>query len=546
MRGELLEGRYRLEERLGGGGMGEVWSALDVKMQRPVAAKLVQAVRGMDEAEVEKRFTHEVRSAANLPHRHTVTVHDCGEALLSGRRMLYLVMERLDGRTLAQAFLDRAPAPAPWYDVVDWACQIAAALTAAHERGIVHRDIKPQNVILTESGVIKVLDFGLAKFLSETLRVAELTATGAGLGTPLYMSPEQCRGDRAIDHRADLYSLGCLLYEGLAGHPPFTASSTHGMLYKQIYEAPVPLSEAVAGIPVRVTDLVMRLLAKSPQDRPAEAAAAIAEMRAALDEHRRATVVTREDKTKVVQALADAQALARFVTEEAQTQAARVRARAEQDAAAWRAEAEEILDRARIREERAAAAAHEAERKLARAREEAEAAETLRARLGEAKEAGRLALNEAEARRVAADALFEETRAKAAQAAADFETGLAKRREQSARDLAARQAKAERRLAEIEHRAEQLRLEAEKLRTEAEWRARQTVETAQHRAGELVAEAQQEADRMQGDAAREQAEIDAEREVVVARLENLRNLLTSRRGSVQRPLEQQESQQVTR
>lgn len=229
MRGELLEGRYRLEERLGGGGMGEVWSAQDVRMLRPVAAKLVHTVPGMASTEVEQRFTHEVRSAANLPHRHTVTVHDCGETLLVGRRTLYLVMERLDGRTLAAAFRDSAPVP--WYDVVHWAAQIAAALSAAHQRGIVHRDIKPQNVVLTEGGVIKVLDFGIAKFLGDTLRVAELTATGAGLGTPQYMSPEQCRGDRRIDHRADLYSLGCLLYEGSQDgrpscRPPRTGCST--------------------------------------------------------------------------------------------------------------------------------------------------------------------------------------------------------------------------------------------------------------------------------------------------------------------------------
>ncbi|MFG2972017.1 protein kinase [Streptomyces sp. NPDC048331] len=276
MRGELLDGRYRLEERLGGGGMGEVWAAEDLRMRRPVAVKLVRTVPGTAAAEVEQRFTHEVRSAANLPHQHTVTVHDCGEAVLSGGRLLYLVMERLDGRTLAQVFRGAGSAASAggaggaaavsWYDVADWARQIATALGAAHERGIVHRDIKPQNVMLTGTGVIKVLDFGLAKFLGETLRLADLTATGTAMGTLAYMSPEQCRGDSGIDHRTDLYSLGCLLYEGLTGQPPFTNPAPHALLYQQVYESPPPLAPGTA--PAGITDLVMFLLAKHPAHRP--------------------------------------------------------------------------------------------------------------------------------------------------------------------------------------------------------------------------------------------------------------------------------------
>ncbi|MER7507700.1 protein kinase [Streptomyces lavendulae] len=283
MRGELIEGRYRLEERLGEGGMGEVWSALDVRMMRPVAAKLVRTVPGMDPAEVERRFTHEVRSAANLPHRHTVTVHDCGETFLAGRRLLYLVMERLDGSTLAQLFRD--PRPVPWYDIANWAGQIAAALSAAHARGIVHRDVKPGNVMLTGTGVIKVLDFGLAKILGETLRVSDLTVTGTAMGTFAYMSPEQCRGDSAIDHRADLYSLGCLLYEGLAGRPPFTSAEAYALLYQQVNEQPRPLPAGRA--PAGLMDLVMHLLAKDPAHRPPDAATVVHETDRLLAAHRR-------------------------------------------------------------------------------------------------------------------------------------------------------------------------------------------------------------------------------------------------------------------
>lgn len=267
MRGELLGGRYRLGERLGGGGMGEVWAAEDVRMRRPVAAKLVDVVPGRYADQVERRFVHEVRSVANLPHRHTVTVHDCGEDLVAGRRTLYLVMEHVDGRDLRAVF-HSGPRPA-WYEVVDWAGQIGSALVAAHARGILHRDIKPQNAMLTGDGVVKVLDFGLAKILRDSLRLGELTASGTALGTLPYMSPEQCRGDRGIDHRTDLYSLGCLLYEGFTGRPPFTNPAPHALLQQQLYEAPHPLTDRNApGVPPGIADLVASLLAKDPAHRP--------------------------------------------------------------------------------------------------------------------------------------------------------------------------------------------------------------------------------------------------------------------------------------
>ncbi|MFF4366046.1 protein kinase [Streptomyces sp. NPDC001594] len=433
MQGELIDGRYRLETRLGGGGMGEVWSALDTRMLRPVAAKLVHAVPGMDTTQVEHRFMHEVRSAAALPHRHTVTVHDCGETLLAGRRYLYLVMERIDGETLANLF--RGPTPVPWYDVAHWGGQIAAALSAAHKLGIVHRDVKPQNVMLTATGVIKVLDFGLAKFLGETLRVADLTVTGTAMGTFAYMSPEQCRGDSGIDHRADLYSLGCLLYEGLAGHPPFTNAAPHALLYQQVHEQPRPLPAGRA--PAGLTDLVMHLLAKDPAHRPPDAATVVREVDRLLAAHRR------PPHQPPAPAPGGATELDRLRAE-AEREIAELRERATRDVMAVRAAAQQ----------------------------------------------------HAAARRQEADELFEETRNKAAQAASDFETALARRREQSERDIALRQARAEKRLAEIEHRAEQLRLEAEELRTETERRARQTLETAQGQAVDILADANAKAERI--------------------------------------------------
>ncbi|MFE3763298.1 protein kinase [Streptomyces sp. NPDC059104] len=359
MRGELIEGRYRLEERLGEGGMGEVWSALDVRMMRPVAAKLVRTVPGMAPAQVEKRFTHEVRSAANLPHRHTVTVHDCGETVLAGRRLLYLVMELLDGSTLAQLFRD--PRPVPWYDIANWAGQIAAALSAAHARGIVHRDVKPGNVMLTESGVIKVLDFGLAKILAESLEVsAVLTATGTAMGTIAYMSPEQCRGDSAIDHRADLYSLGCLLYEGLAGRPPFTSAEPYALLYQQVHEQPRPLPEGRA--PAALTDLVMHLLAKDPAHRPPDAATVVRETDRLLSAHRQPSGVPRGEDGAAQAARMRAEAEreiaelrervaheVRAVREQAAQDAARLRVTMARKEEAARREADALLARARAR-----------------------------------------------------------------------------------------------------------------------------------------------------------------------------------------------------
>ncbi|MFJ4779182.1 protein kinase [Streptomyces sp. NPDC088762] len=464
MQGELIDGRYRLEKPLGGGGMGEVWSALDTRMMRPVAAKLVHAVPGMDTTQIEHRFMHEVRSAAALPHRHTVTVHDCGETLLAGRRYLYLVMERIEGETLTKLF--RGATPVPWYDIAHWGGQIATALAAAHGRGIVHRDVKPQNVMLTSGGVIKVLDFGLAKFLGETLRVADLTVTGTAMGTFAYMSPEQCRGDSGIDHRADLYSLGCLLYEGLAGHPPFTNAAPHALLYQQVHEQPRPLPAGPA--PAGLTDLVMHLLAKDPAHRPPDAATVVRELDRLLAAYRQPP-----SQPPAVPGGGDGAAEVARMRAAAEREIADMRERAERDIRAVRAEAQQDV----------------------------------------------------RARREEADALFEETRAKAAQAASDFETLLAKRREQAERDLALRQAKAEKRLAEIEHRAEQLRLEAEQLRTDGARRARQTVEIAQRQAEDILADANAKAADVRTKSERELAALTHRRDSINAQLTSVREML---------------------
>ncbi|MEU6350248.1 protein kinase [Streptomyces sp. NPDC047072] len=267
MRGELLAGRFLIGDRLGVGGMGEVWAAQDERMRRDVAVKLVHAF-GANEEETRTRFRREVQLAGRLSHQNIVTVHDWGEVPVGGRPVFYLVMELVQGVSLGRRLKEGAPA---WPLAVGWAVQIAQALDAAHRRGVVHRDIKPANVLLTPEGTAKVLDFGVAKFLGETMSVHELTVTGALLGSPPYMSPEQADGAREIDHRSDLYSLGCLLYHALTGRPPFVGDNPLAVLRKQLDETPVPPGRLVEDLPDTLNGLVLGLLAKSPDDRPVDA-----------------------------------------------------------------------------------------------------------------------------------------------------------------------------------------------------------------------------------------------------------------------------------
>ena len=270
MRGELLAERFRIERRLGSGAMGEVWAAQDERMRRDVAVKLVHAPFEAREAETQARFRREVQLAGRLSHQNIVTVHDWGEVHVGGRPVFYLVMELVPGRSLGKRLNEGTPA---WPLAVGWAAQIARALDAAHREAILHRDIKPANVLLTPDGTAKVLDFGVAKFMGETMTVHDLTATGTLLGSPPYMSPEQAQGAREIDHRSDLYSLGCLLYHAVTGRPPFLSDSPWAILRMQMDDAPVAPSALVDGLPEPLSDLVLSLLAKRPEDRPADAAA---------------------------------------------------------------------------------------------------------------------------------------------------------------------------------------------------------------------------------------------------------------------------------
>ncbi|MEU5596903.1 protein kinase [Streptomyces sp. NPDC020298] len=270
MQGELLAGRYRMGPRLGVGGMGEVWAAQDERMRRNVAVKLVHAAFGAQGTETQDRFRREVQLAARLSHRNVVTAYDWGDVLVGGRQVFYLVMELVQGVSLRRRLEEGQP---PWPLAVGWAAQIAQALDEAHRHGVVHRDITPANVLLTPEGTAKILDFGVAKFVGDTLSIHEHTAKGALLGSPPYMSPEQAEDAGEIDHRSDLYSLGCVLYHAVTGRPPFVSASHLGVLRMQAEATPTAPNTLVSDLPTALNDLILRLLAKRPDDRPADAAA---------------------------------------------------------------------------------------------------------------------------------------------------------------------------------------------------------------------------------------------------------------------------------
>ncbi|MEU0402712.1 protein kinase [Streptomyces sp. NPDC006197] len=263
MSGRVLSGRYLLGNRLGAGGMGVVWRAQDLVLHREVAVKTVSGPGVTSEAAV--RLEREARAAAGLSNSpHVVTVHDFGR----DGETLFIVMELAPGRTLDRVLAaDGPPAPAR---AVDWARQVCAALEAAHERGIVHRDVKPANVILTPDGTVKVLDFGIAWF-HPALGLDQLSQVGGVLGSAPWMSPEQARGTQ-VGPASDLYSLGCLLHHLLTGQPPFSDRDALSQVVAHVTEAPEPPSRTCPGLPVEIDTLVADLLAKSPDHRPASAA----------------------------------------------------------------------------------------------------------------------------------------------------------------------------------------------------------------------------------------------------------------------------------
>lgn len=279
--GHVLGQRYRLEQRIGAGGMGTVYKATHVLMEKPVAVKVLRPELAND-AYAAGRFRREARSAGRIEHENCLAVSDFGQEA-DGTH--YLVMEYLEGRTLWQTMKECGPLPVP--RVVDLGSQIARALAAAHQQGVVHRDLKPENVMLVQRGerrdLVKVLDFGLAKVVqaSEENAFTALTRHGMIFGTPRYMSPEQIEG-RETDPRADLYGFGVILYEMVTGKLPFEDRSVVALLNKHVHEQPVPPSLRVPALdlPVRLEQLILALMAKEADRRPAHAGEVVRELEA--------------------------------------------------------------------------------------------------------------------------------------------------------------------------------------------------------------------------------------------------------------------------
>ncbi|MEV6259430.1 protein kinase [Streptomyces sp. NPDC051784] len=259
--GVVGDGRYRMTHRLGRGGMAEVYAAEDVRLGRTVAVKLLRSDLAEDPVS-KARFTREAQSVAGLNHHAIVAVYDSGEDVVGGATVPYIVMELVEGNTIRDLLLE-AEAPPPEQALIIVA-GVLEALAYSHQHGIVHRDIKPANVIITHSGAVKVMDFGIARALHGAQ--STMTQTGMVMGTPQYLSPEQALG-KAVDHRSDLYATGCLLYELLALRPPFTGETPLSVVYQHVQDMPVPPSQVAGAVPPELDGLVMRSLAKDPDDR---------------------------------------------------------------------------------------------------------------------------------------------------------------------------------------------------------------------------------------------------------------------------------------
>jgi serine/threonine-protein kinase len=247
--------RYRILRRLGGGGMATVFRAEQMPLGREVVVKVLHAHLARD-VEMTERFRREAEAAAKLVHPYICPVFDYGQ---SGD-MVYIVMPYLSGGSLADR-VQRERSVSPTVTAAA-AAQVAVALDYAHTRGVVHRDVKPDNILFDEDGNALVTDFGIA-----TARFhGRLTASGRAMGTPHYMSPEQAMG-KLVDGRSDLYAIGVVMYEALVGFPPFDGADAFSVGYKHVHEKPVTLTEVDSRLPASISDIVMHCLEKSPDDR---------------------------------------------------------------------------------------------------------------------------------------------------------------------------------------------------------------------------------------------------------------------------------------
>lgn len=270
----IFNGRYELHRRLGRGGMAEVYLASDQMLDRPVAVKVLFPALATDPGFVE-RFRREAQRAAALNHPNIVSVYDWGEA----NGTYFIVMEYVEGDSLAE--LIQAEGRLHPDRAAEIASDMAAALGFAHRGGVIHRDVKPGNVLISPEGAVKVADFGIARAISDSSD-QNLTKTGSVMGTATYFSPEQARG-AAVDPRSDVYSLGCVLYEMITGHPPFSGENAVAIAYKHVQETPVPPRQIDPALPDTLEAIILKCLAKNPANRYPSAQDMRADLRRFLD-----------------------------------------------------------------------------------------------------------------------------------------------------------------------------------------------------------------------------------------------------------------------
>ena len=257
---------YKILEKLGSGGMGTVYRAQDLKLDRYVALKFLPPHLSQDE-ESKKRFIHEAKAASALNHPNIATIYEIDEA----EGQMFIAMEYVEGPSLQDVIVGaNGRSPLPIDLAIDYAIQIAEGLSKAHAKGIIHRDIKPANILVTEDGVVKIVDFGLAKLAGAT----KLTKEGTSMGTVAYMSPEQTQGAE-VDHRTDIWALGVVLYEMLTGEPPFKGDYEQAVIYSILNEEP-----DFSGIPEALIPVVQKALAKQAEERYQNVGEMLADLKA--------------------------------------------------------------------------------------------------------------------------------------------------------------------------------------------------------------------------------------------------------------------------
>ncbi|MEV0298397.1 Stk1 family PASTA domain-containing Ser/Thr kinase [Nocardia sp. NPDC050710] len=290
-----LSSRYELGEIIGFGGMSEVHKARDLRLSRDVAIKVLRADLARDPT-FYLRFKREAQNAAALNHPAIVAVYDTGEAEVDGGPLPYIVMEYVDGDTLRD--LVRGKGPMPPRRAMEIIADVCAALDFSHKAGIVHRDMKPANIMINRAGAVKVMDFGIARALADSSN--PMTQTAAVIGTAQYLSPEQARGE-TVDARSDVYSVGCVLFEILTGEPPFTGDSPVAVAYQHVREDPRLPSHVHPGVPRELDSVVLKAMSKNPANRYQTAAEMRADLIRVLGGQKPSApmVMTDEDRTTV-------------------------------------------------------------------------------------------------------------------------------------------------------------------------------------------------------------------------------------------------------